>query len=140
MQHRIILIENNANLRQLLCSVLRHHGYMVDVANRLEPGIQALLNNAPDLILLGLDIPAENPLDAITFLTAERLTHDIPVIAFTRRCDCVTMNESCKRGASWVFNIPVTARELLKKVSVVLHPPETIWEQAKANQPIQYAR
>ena len=88
---RILLIEDDADNISLLTRLLEHHGYTISVADHAEGGLRKARDEAPDLILMDLELPETadgqpDPnagLNATRTLKGDAATSAIPVIALT---------------------------------------------------------
>ncbi|MBI4186016.1 MAG: response regulator [Chloroflexi bacterium] len=119
---RILVVENEANVRKLVRANLTASGYSVLLAADGEEGLkQARLQNA-DLILLDLMMPGMSGWDVLEALKARQDLQKIPVIIMTA---AVKENqEDGKRanamGAAGYLSKPFTIDELLRQVRQAL--------------------
>ena len=58
---RVLVVEDNADVRELLSELLGAHGYVVTGAATGTEGIAAALNSPPDLIIVDLYLPGADP-------------------------------------------------------------------------------
>ncbi|MBK9710854.1 MAG: response regulator [Kouleothrix sp.] len=87
--HRVLVIDDDANLRTLLKLLFEHRGYEVLLAPDGEIGLALAEGGRPSVILLDVAMPYRNGLEVYLDLQNNPLTASIPVIvcsaALTRR-------------------------------------------------------
>ena len=87
--HRVLVIDDDGNMRTLLRLLFEHRGYQVLLAPDGEIGLALAEGGRPDIILLDVAMPYRNGLEVYLDLQNNPLTADIPVIvasaALTRR-------------------------------------------------------
>ena len=64
MKHQILLLEDSFLNRELLCDWLEGEGYEVVVAEDLNTGLAAVRDHSPDLVLLDVQLGADDGLTA----------------------------------------------------------------------------
>ena len=80
---RILIVEDKASSRELVRTVLEHQGYAVIEAADGDEGLLKARAEAPDLILLDLQMPIRNGYEVLTELRREPRFHSLPIIAVT---------------------------------------------------------
>ena len=78
--HRVLVIDDDGNMRTLLRLLFEHRGYQVLLAPDGEIGIALAEGGRPDIILLDVAKPYRNGLEVYLDLQNNPLTADIPVI------------------------------------------------------------
>src|SRR4029450_4293727 len=79
----ILVVEDNDNNRMLIRDVLRATGYRVVEAENAEDGLRIAAEQRPALILMDIQLPGMNGMEALQRLRADMATRAIPVIAVT---------------------------------------------------------
>src|SRR5439155_24612594 len=79
----ILLVEDNDNNRMLVRDVLQATGYRVVEAENAEDGLRKAAEQQPALILMDIQLPGMNGIEALQRLRADPVTRRIPVIAVT---------------------------------------------------------
>ena len=118
MTTQILVVDDDAELRDLLRDYLVRQGIEVSVlhdAGGLERRIE---RERPDLIVLDLMMPGVDGLTALKRLRASG--DDIPVIMLTARADDVDRIVGLELGADDYLGKPFNPRELLARVQAVL--------------------
>ena len=80
----ILVVDDKANVRQLLREYLEEQGYQIFLANNGREGLFAARHEKPDLILLDIMMPE---MDGYQFLSTYRRESDTPVIVLTAKED-----------------------------------------------------
>jgi two-component system, cell cycle response regulator DivK len=81
--HKILLVEDNAANMTLATFLLQSAGYEVITATDAETGVSLARTQSPTLILMDIQLPGMDGLQATAMLRADESTRDIPVIALT---------------------------------------------------------
>jgi two-component system cell cycle response regulator DivK len=79
----ILVIEDNDKNRKLARDVLQYRGYRVSEAISAEDGLALAAAEPPDLVLMDIQLPGMNGIQALERLRAAESTRAIPVVAFT---------------------------------------------------------
>jgi two-component system cell cycle response regulator DivK len=83
MSATVLVVEDNALNLKLVRDVLGHAGYRVLEAGDAEHGIELAREEAPDLILMDIQLPGIDGVEALRRLRADAATSGIPVVALT---------------------------------------------------------
>jgi len=87
--HRVLVIDDDGNLRQLLKLLFEHHGFEILLAPDGEIGLTLAEGGRPDVILLDVAMPYRSGIEVYLDLQNNALTSNIPVLvcsaALTRR-------------------------------------------------------
>jgi DNA-binding response OmpR family regulator len=113
---RILVVEDDADIRDLLEIVLSSSGYDVETAANGRVGLEQLKTFTPDLILLDLAMPE---LDGIGFLKAKRDLYDvrdIPVIVLSARDKNTDVIEAVEFGADNYIIKPFNTDAVLNSI------------------------
>lgn len=84
---RVLIIEDDGALQQMLSETLFKEGYEVHYAFNGKEGYDKCIGVDPDLILLDLMLPVLNGVEVLKRLSANTLLKDIPVIVMTGHSD-----------------------------------------------------
>jgi two-component system cell cycle response regulator DivK len=79
----ILIVEDNEKNRKLERDILQFHGYRTAEADNGEDGVALALAAPPALILMDIQLPRMNGIEALRLLRADERTRDIPIIAVT---------------------------------------------------------
>ncbi|MGE6109189.1 response regulator [Aeromonas sobria] len=115
--NRILLVDDDLDLTQLLHEILTLEGFQVTVADDGEQGLHQLALHAFDLILLDVMMPRLNGFAMLARLR-ERL--DTPVLMLTARGDSQDRVNGLEAGADDYLAKPFDDRELLARIRAIL--------------------
>src|ERR1700761_181010 len=112
---RILIVDDDRALAELLAEYLRREGFVVDVAHDGEAGLAQLHNPStrPDLLILDVMMPGRDGLDTLREL---RLKHRLPVIMLSARGEPIDRVIGLELGADDYLPKPCLPRELLARV------------------------
>ena len=79
----ILIVEDNENNRMLVRDVLQSRGYRTEETDTAEEGLRLARASRPALILMDIQLPGMNGMEALKLLRADAATRDIPVMAVT---------------------------------------------------------
>src|SRR5262245_24493188 len=82
---RVLVVEDEINIRELVCLHLRHEGYVCDAAGDGKVALERSRTNPYDLLVLDLMLPG---LDGLSLCRAVRngaLNRDVPILMLTAR-------------------------------------------------------
>ncbi len=120
MAYKILVIEDDENIRELLEYNLTENGYQVHLAEDGNSGLALTETLFPDLILLDLMIPE---LDGIEVCKAIKNNHQmaqIPIIMLTAKSSETDKVLGLELGADDYMTKPFSVRELLARIKVAI--------------------
>ena len=94
---KILVVDDEAEIRSLLAAVLQNKGYEVVTAEDGAAALQAVPRERPAVILMDLSMPRMNGMDALPEI--KRLDGEVPVIICTAHADLATAVRAMKLGA-----------------------------------------
>ena len=83
MSKKILIVDDNDQNRLLLHDVLAYHGYEVLMAADGAEGVRLAREHRPDLILMDIQMPGMNGIEAGTVLRGDQLTKGIRMLALS---------------------------------------------------------
>src|ERR1700750_438784 len=110
MSYMILVGEDNERNLKLLRDVLEYAGYDVRVAWTAEDGISLAASEAPDLVLMDLQWPGINGLEAFRRLRESPGTADIPVVAVTAQAMKQDRQRALEAGFNGYIEKPISVR------------------------------
>ncbi len=120
---KILIIEDDPVLRRGLRDNLEACGYLVRTAEDGQRGLEALLDETPDLMLLDLMLPKLDGYEICRRARERRLT--LPIIMLTARGQEDDIVRGLELGADDYVTKPFSIRELLARVRAFLRRQET---------------
>lgn len=79
----ILVIEDDAGIRETLSDFLRSEGFRVDLARDGAEGLERIAARRPDVVLVDLLMPGMNGRQFLARLRAEEATRSLPVVLMT---------------------------------------------------------
>ena len=118
-QPTILLIEDEANITQLVRYNVEQAGFRLLAARDGEEGLRLVEQNRPHLILLDLLLPRLNGLDVCRRLKQQPETRDIPIIMLTAKAAEADKVQGLELGADDYVTKPFSPRELIARIRAV---------------------
>jgi two-component system cell cycle response regulator DivK len=117
---QILIVEDNEKNLKLVRDVLQVKGYSTIEAVTAEDGIVLAGRHKPDLILMDIQLPGMNGIDALKVLRADPATAAIPVIAVTASVMQQDRNLITQAGFDGYIGKPLNLKEFLDAVRAML--------------------
>jgi two-component system, cell cycle response regulator DivK len=114
---RILIVEDNEKNRKLVRDVLSFKGYVTLEAARAEDGIRMARESLPDLILLDIQLPGMDGIQALQHLRGDPATRDIPVIAVTASAMTQDQDRLMSAGFDDYQRKPIEIREFIQAIA-----------------------
>ncbi len=131
---RILIVEDDTSVREMLAKYLGTHGYEVAQADRGDVMREAVENTLPDVVLLDVNLPGEDGFTLARFL---RERYDVGIIMVTGSAEVADRVAGLEVGADDYVVKPFDLRELRARVKSVMRrmqarPPTTSAADAPA--------
>ena len=120
---RILIVEDNATNRKLAVLILETAGYTVLSAADAEAGLTVAREERPDLILMDIQLPGMDGLEATALLKGDDATRAIPVIALTALAMIGDEERIRAAGCDGYVAKPMRYQELLATIAAQLARP-----------------
>jgi len=117
---KIIFIEDESDLREVIEHNLIREGYQVYSSSDGENGLQLIREKSPDLILLDLMLPGLDGLDVCRALKTDAITRAIPIIMVTAKGEESDIVLGLGIGADDYVTKPFSTKELIARIKAVL--------------------
>src|SRR5512132_2319171 len=118
----ILVVEDNDNNRLLVRDVLQASGYVVAEAESAEDGLRMAAEQRPALILMDIQLPGMNGIEALQRLRADPDTRAIPVIAVTASAMTQDRRQILAAGFDGYQPKPISVKGFLQAVREMLPP------------------
>ncbi|HSF56604.1 MAG TPA: response regulator [Candidatus Binatia bacterium] len=129
MAQRILIVEDNSDLSQLLALYLGDAGYETSRAGNLAQGISKALAERPDLIITDLYLPDMNAVDATVILKQDPATSTIPIVVLTAMTLGEWKSKALKAGVAKYLIKPVSPPELTHVIRTLIQPIASLTER-----------
>lgn len=123
---RILVIEDDPSIRELLAMILRLRGFGAVVAARGESGLEEAAQKRPDLILLDLMLPDMDGLEVCRRLKSAPETAGIPIMMLTARGEESDIVAGLELGAVDYIVKPFNNQTLIARVRAQLRRSEEL--------------
>lgn len=117
---RILVVEDEAPIREMVCFVLEQHGYNAIEAEDYGTAVSCMTEPFPDLVLLDWMLPGGSGIQFIKHMKREALTRDIPVMMLTARGEEEDRVRGLEVGADDYITKPFSPKELLARIKAVM--------------------
>jgi CheY-like chemotaxis protein len=110
MTQVILVVEDNDRNLKLLRDVLEYAGYEVRTARTAEDGITSAVSKPPDLVLMDLQLPGIDGIEALHRLRESHRTAGIPVVAVTAQAMKQDRERVLQAGFNGYVEKPISVR------------------------------
>ena len=112
----VLIVEDNERNLKLVRDVLQVKGYSTIEAGTAEDGIKLASEKKPDLILMDIQLPGMNGIDALKVLRKDPATAKIPVVAVTASVMQQDRKQITEAGFDGYVGKPINVKEFLEAV------------------------
>jgi len=116
MRKRVLLVDDDEKLRNLVTEYLEGFGFQVIALPDGRQVLQTLETESPDIVILDIMLPGQ---DGLEILRAIRLEFEVPVIMLTAKGDDADRIVGLELGADDYIPKPFNPRELLARMKAV---------------------
>jgi two-component system, OmpR family, phosphate regulon response regulator PhoB len=117
---RILVVEDEQPIRDLIAFGLRRAGCDVSLAEHSRAALASVGDRRPDLILVDWMLPDTSGLELVRQLRRDANTRDIPIVMLTARAEESDKVAGLESGADDYVTKPFSARELVARIQAVL--------------------
>jgi CheY-like chemotaxis protein len=118
---KILLVEDNEMNRDMLSRRLERKGYEVLLALDGQSGVEMVLKELPDLVLMDMSLPIVDGWEATRRLKADLSSQHIPVIALTAHAMSGDREKALEAGCDDYDTKPIELPRLLGKIEALLN-------------------
>ncbi|HHQ4692229.1 phosphate regulon transcriptional regulator PhoB [Aeromonas veronii] len=120
MAKRILVVEDEAPIREMLCFVLEQKGYETIEAEDYADGLAKVREPYPELIVLDWMMPGGSGIQFIKQLKQDEVTRQIPVVMLTARGEEEDKVRGLEAGADDYITKPFSPKELTARLHAVM--------------------
>jgi DNA-binding response OmpR family regulator len=121
MKKKVLVVDDEDDIRHFLELVLRDRGYEVFVAAGGEEGLERALEVRPDLILLDIMMPVLDGWEVLRRLKERAETAGFPVAVLSARTEAKDRARGIREGAVDYIGKPFTLQELLRRIEAIFN-------------------
>ena len=120
MSRRVLVVEDETPIREMLCFVLEQNGFEPVEAADFAQGVARVTEPFPDLILLDWMLPGGSGIQFIKQMKQDELTRQIPIIMLTARGEGEDKVRGLEVGADDYITKPFSPKELTARLKAVI--------------------
>lgn len=132
--NKILIVEDDANIRRMVCIALRAEGFEPLETSNVRDGLITALQQKPELIILDLGLPDG---DGKEILARIRSTSSVPVLILSARNSENDKVDMLMAGANDYVSKPFSIKELIARIRVLLRDITPIIPTAERRRKIQ---
>jgi DNA-binding response OmpR family regulator len=117
---RILVVEDDPDIRQVLCVYLRHSGFEVLSASDGSEAIRMIEQSAPHLVVLDLMMRPVDGWEVLHWLRARRLTSSLPVLVLTALYRLDEQVHGFEEGAIEYITKPTQPGKIYERICTIL--------------------
>ena len=122
LKTKILLVDDDPNIRQLVNLYLVREGFEVEMAERGDEALKKVLASPPNLMLLDVMLPG---MDGWQVLRETRKTSNVPIIMLTAKDETFDKVLGLELGADDYISKPFDMKELVARIKAVLRRYQT---------------
>jgi two-component system, OmpR family, alkaline phosphatase synthesis response regulator PhoP len=119
-KERILVIDDEADILELVRYNLAKEGYVVQTTDTGEKGLKAAKAKVPDLIILDLMLPGMDGFEVCKLLKHDPKTRSIPVLMLTAKSEETDMVTGLELGAEDYLTKPFSPKVLVARLRTIL--------------------
>lgn len=120
MSAHILIVEDEAGIRQLVQDALSEKGFSVTPARNASVARAAITDQLPDIAIVDWMMPQTSGIDLIRELRRDPITQGLPIIMLTARATEDDTIQGLDAGADDYLTKPFSIRELVSRVNAML--------------------
>jgi CheY-like chemotaxis protein len=117
---RLLVVEDNETNMMIFRDILNAAGYAVLEAASAEDAFAMARSQVPDLILMDIQLPGMDGLEAVRTLRKDPATSSIPIVALTAHAMSGHREQALQAGCSGYITKPIRSREFREQVASYL--------------------
>ncbi len=123
---RVLVVEDEPNIRELVCLHLGHEGYTCDGVGDGNEAVKRVEAERFDLLVLDVMIPGLDGLSVCRAVRNGRRNHDVPILMLTARREESDKVVGLESGADDYLTKPFGVRELVARARALLRRPRAV--------------
>ena len=116
----ILIIEDEIDIANLVRFNFERNGYSVEIAHDGREGLEKILKNQPDLVILDLMLPEIDGYKILKKMQRDTRSHSIPVIMLTAKSQIDDRLKGLELGADDYVTKPFSPKELILRAQAIL--------------------
>lgn len=117
---KVLVVEDNADNLRLITYALKHAGYEVLAAETGEIGVELAIREKPEFIVMDINLPGIDGLEATRRIRASGADGSIPIIAITSYAMSGDRDKVLQAGCSAYFEKPIDPLTIVDRIHAVI--------------------
>jgi CheY-like chemotaxis protein len=117
---RVLVVEDNKTNRYMITFLLEKNGYTVIEATDGETGVDLAVKENPDLIIMDIQLPDINGLEATRRIRASEADGNIPIIALTSYAMASDKEKALEAGCTGYIEKPIKPATFMEQIEKYL--------------------
>ena len=138
MSPRVLLVDDEPNIRKMVAALLESEGFETAEAANGAAGLALVEREAPDAVLLDLMMPG-GPDGLATLAQLKRVAPDLPVVMMSGKANLADAVRATKLGAFQFLEKPLTPEGLLTTLRAALELARTLAENRRLHEALGHA-
>ncbi len=122
---KVLVVEDNNDNLELISYALRRAGYEVLAAATGEEGVEAAIKEKPSFILMDINLPGIDGLEATRRIRHSEADYRVPIIAITSYAMRGDMENILAAGCNGYFEKPIDPLTIMEQISRLLKETKT---------------
>jgi two-component system alkaline phosphatase synthesis response regulator PhoP len=131
-RHRVLLVEDERDIRELVRFGLEQEGFIVDEAADADSALERIARRAPDLMVLDVMLPGMSGLELCRRMRSQPPTATMPILMLTAKGAEVDRVLGLEMGADDYVVKPFSPREVLARIRALLRRARLLNEPGEA--------
>ena len=123
MTYSILVVEDEPNILDSLCFLMKQAGHRVRVARDGDAAIRTIQAQVPDLVLLDVMLPRRDGFEVCRAIRQNEAWRDVRVVMLTAKGRELDQRKGLELGADDYITKPFSTREIVKRVQELLDRP-----------------
>lgn len=120
MSRTILIVDDSAMIRRIVSQLVQQLGHQPLVAENGRQGCEAAVAALPDMIIMDIEMPVMDGIEATRCLKKDPLTAGIPVVFFTALGSEENIRQAREAGGIGFLNKPICKEELGRAIGDIL--------------------
>lgn len=120
VMENILIVEDEVDIANLVSFNLERAGYTVDMVHDGREGLEKILKDQPDLVVLDLMLPGMDGFQILKEMQRDTRTHAIPVLMLTAKSQIDDRIRGLESGADDYLTKPFSPKELILRVQAII--------------------
>ena len=119
VSHKILIVEDEVDIATLVSFNLQRAGYAVDMVHDGREGLEKILKDQPDLVVLDLMLPGMDGFSILKEMQRDTRANTIPVLMLTAKSQIDDRIRGLESGVDDYLTKPFSPKELILRVQAI---------------------